>query len=96
MMIQFPRILVNTTSIFLRWELPSIAMATPMARYLVQYKRLGVLPVDDQSSTNNITLTGLMPGTIYMVSITAIYDLGNAQSSPVSVNVKTNAEGTAS
>ena len=98
-MIQFPFILVNTTSIYLRWELQSIAMNTPIARYLVQYRTLAVSPVDNQSPTNSITLTGLMPGTLYIMSITAVYDLGNgelAHSSPVSVVVKTNEEGTIS
>ena len=95
-MVQSPRILVNTTSIFLRWSLLPILSDAPVARYEISYKRLENLPVDGTSIMNNFTLSNLLPATEYTVSITVVYDLGNsatATSSPVTVTVTTNAPG---
>ena len=95
-MVQIPRLLVSTTSIFLRWSLLPILMDSPVARYMIRYKRLDNLPVDGMSSMTNFTLSNLVPATEYTVSITVVYDLGNtatATSSPVTVMVTTNTPG---
>ena len=96
-MIQIPRILVNTTSIFVRWSLLPIVSDTPVARYEISYKRLNNPPVNDTSIVNNFTLSNLEPATEYTVSVIVVYDLGNstiATSSPVAVKETTNTPST--
>ena len=84
--LQVPRILVNGLSAFIRWSLPDIAGMTPV-NTTVSYRAENRNALYTYTSSNSITLTGLLPATFYNVFVTPVFNLGGGRTATGTVSM---------